>query len=404
MMKTDRILLLTVLTTALWAAGCQRSTPEAKSDADPDHAAEPGAPDEHAHEDVVRLTPEELAEFDIKVAVAGPGVLRATLEVPAEVQFNPDRLVHVRPRVPGVASEVRRKVGDMVRTGDVLAVLESRELGRAKADYLAALARERLARANYRREEKLRQKNISSERDYLQARQNHEEAVIQRKEAEHALHALGVSEAEVRALPDEPDDRLTRYELVSPQRGVVVQRHLVLGEVLEGAAAEAPFVVADLSSVWVELTLYQKDLPRVRKGQKAILRFGHGVPDATGVIDYVTPSVEESTRTASARVVLANPEGHWRPGLFITGVIEVGEESVPLVVPKTAVLFLNEQQVIFVEHEDGFEPTPVTLGRSDREQVEITAGLNPGDRYAAENALTLKAQLIKGELDAGHSH
>jgi cobalt-zinc-cadmium efflux system membrane fusion protein len=404
MMKTDRILLLTVLTTALWAAGCQRSTPEAGSDADPDHAAEPGAPDEHAHEDVVRLTPEELAEFDIKVAVAGPGVLRATLEVPAEVQFNPDRLVHVRPRVPGVASEVRRKVGDRVRTGDVLAVLESRELGRAKADYLAALARERLARANYRREEKLRQKNISSERDYLQARQNHEEAVIQRKEAEHALHALGVSEAEVRALPDEPDDRLTRYELVSPQRGVVVQRHLVLGEVLEGAAAEAPFVVADLSSVWVELTLYQKDLPRVRKGQKAILRFGHGVPDATGVIDYVTPSVEESTRTASARVVLANPEGHWRPGLFITGVIEVGEESVPLVVPKTAVLFLNEQQVIFVEHEDGFEPTPVTLGRSDREQVEITAGLNPGDRYAAENALTLKAQLIKGELDAGHSH
>jgi len=128
------------------------------------------------------------------------------------------------------------------------------------------------------------------------------------------------------------------------------------------------------------------------------------VPDAAGVIDYVTPSVEESTRTASARVVLANPEGHWRPGLFITGVIDVGEESVPLVVPKTAVLFLNEQQVIFVEHEDGFEPTPVTLGRSDREQVEITAGLNPGDRYAAENALTLKAQLIKGELDAGHSH
>ena len=359
----------------------------------------------HDHENVVKLSPAEIQEFGIKLEKAGPGRLGATISLTGEVVLNPDKVVHVLPRVPGIAREVFKSVGDAVKAGEPLAILDSAQLAASKSAYLEALTKEELQRTNFAREQKLWNEKISSERDYLTAKQALKEAAIHREKAERALHTLGLSEADLARLPDQQHKDLTRYVMSSPLDGIVVKRHLVRGEVVREDNDEPPFVVADMSSVWVNFTIYQKDLVTVKKGQGIRIVFGKGVPDALGVIDYVSPVLDESTRTATARVVLPNEEGHWRPGAFVTGYARLGDEPVKVLVPKTAVLTLDGQSVIFVKTDKGFEPRQVVTGKEDRHQVEIAKGLKPGETYVAEKGFTLKAELKKSTFAGeGHGH
>jgi membrane fusion protein, heavy metal efflux system len=366
------------------------------------HAGE--APGNHEGEAVVKFTDAELKEFSIGLATAGPGQLRFTLALPGEVIFNPDQVAHILPRVSGVVREVHKMVGDAVRAGDVLAVLDSRELGTFKADYLAGIALEELAMANFQREETLRQQKISSERDYLEARQKLEEARIQKRRAERVLHAVGFDQEALQQLRRQPEADLTTYPMTSPLDGVVIERHLVRGEVVETEETEAPFVVANLSNVWVELIVYQKDLTRIKPGQSVTISFGHGIPDSKGTIDYVTPALEPGTRTATARMILANPDHAIHPGLFVTAEVEVGFTTEEIVVPRSALIEFEGKTVVFVKEDEGFHPAPVQAGESDAVHVAITAGLEGGQTYVATHPLVLKAQIQKSELGDGHAH
>ncbi len=397
--NTLKVLALAAVAAVALFSGCEKhgAEPEAQSNA-PQHSAQVG----DAAEQVVRLTDAEMKEFDVQLATAGPGKLRPELALPGEVVFNPDRVAHILPRVPGVVREVRKMVGDAVKRGDVLAIIESRELASAKAEYLASLALEELASATYQREDRLWKQRVSSEQAYLEAKQGLEEARIKHKRAERALHALGLAEVEVARLPQAPEAEFTKYELTSPLDGIVVERHLVQGELTHEDAKEPHFVVADLSTVWVQLTVYQKDLPFIRQGQRVRVLAGPGISEVVGRIDYVSPSLSESTRTATARIILDNPQGALRPGSFVTGYVELADESANLVVPKSALLPMAERAVVFGRTEKGFKPMPVQTGRSDQSQIEITAGLTAGQRYVAKNALTLKAELGKGALSEEH--
>lgn len=208
-----------------------------------------------------------------------------------------------------------------------------------------------------------------------------------------------VSKGEVLAIIDS-NESLTPYEVKSLLDGTVIERHLVLGELIkEGVNA---FVIADLSSVWAELRIYQKDLAAVRKGQAVALVAGHGVAEGRGAIAYVAPMVDEKTRTGLARVVLPNPDGRWRPGLFVTGRVTVEEVDVPLLIPRTALQTVDEKACVFVQTDRGFEPRPVALGRADDAGVEITAGLTAGLRYVTQGAFTLKAELSKAAFGGEH--
>lgn len=378
-----------------------RKTEKAHKDEHEGHEHEGEGHEEH--ERVVNLSPEEIEEFGIKLKKAEPGKLHPTLSLTGEVMFNPDKVVHVRPRVPGVVREVFTSVGDKVESGDLLAVLDSAEFAKAKSEYLEALTREDLEKTNFEREEKLWKDQVSSEKDYLGAKQAHREAIIRRERAERALHTLGLSEKDLIRLPAQEHKDLSRYEITSPMNGTVIKRHLVRGEVLHGNGEESPFVLADMSSVWVNLTVHQKDLTTVKKGQEVRISFGKHVPEASGVIDYVSPAMEESTRTATARVILENRRGHWRPGLFVTGHVHVSEELSEVLVTKTAILTLDGKPVVFVKTDEGFEPRQVKTGQEDRTHAEILKGVKAGEIYVAENGFTLKAELKK-ESFAGEGH
>ncbi|MCB2141477.1 efflux RND transporter periplasmic adaptor subunit [bacterium] len=362
----------------------------------------PEGPDAHTGEQVVSFSPAQLERLGIRVDTATSGTLESYAQFPGEVRLNEDELIHVVPRLSGIVREVRATLGDQVKQGDIMAVLESRDLADLKAEYLAARERVALREATYAREKTLYEKQISPEQDYLEARQAVREAQIGMQAAEQKLHAVGFSENYLESLPSQPDATLTYYNLTAPDDGTVIEKHITRGEVL--GETSAPFTIADLSTVWVDLEVYQKDIPRIREGQSVRINMEEGVEPGVGEISYIGPVVGEQTRTALARVVMPNPERRWRAGMFVNGRVAVGTDVAPIVVPKTALQTLEDQQVIFVRGEEGFEPQAVIVGRQDAQQVEIIEGLQRGQRYAATGAFTLKAELAKGSFDDGHNH
>ena len=288
--------------------------------------------------------------------------------------------------------EVRKNLGDTVRAGEVMAVIESRELADSKAAYLAAKERLILAEANFTREEGLWQKKITPEKDYRESKQVLAEANIALRSAEQKLHALGFTEQFLKEIPTHPEDSFTRFEITSPLDGTVVEKHIVLGEVLKEDSD--PFIIADLSSVWVDLKIHQEDLAAIRPGQTVVVSAGDDLR-VEGSINLVSSTLSEATRTALARIVIPNPDGRWRPGLFVTGRVVAEEVAAGVVVPKDALVRLDGQSCVFVQTTEGFEPQAVTIGRSNDIQVEITAGMKAGQRYVTRGAFTLKSELNK---------
>jgi cobalt-zinc-cadmium efflux system membrane fusion protein len=258
---------LTVPVFLLWGLlGC---SPE-------DHHEDTQIPNQ-THEEEVHLSEAQREELGIVVKAAAAATLELEVSLPGEIVANADRLAHIVPRVPGVVREVKNRVGDRVEGDDVMAVLDSRELAAAKSKFLASETRVELARATLVREENLWQKKIGSEQEYLEAKNAFAEARIALREGKQALHALGLSEADVKMLSEEPDTALTRYEIRAPFSGEVIERHIVRGEMLKEDSQA--FVVADLGSVWVNLTVYQKYLLSVHVGQTVRISPGKGMKE-----------------------------------------------------------------------------------------------------------------------------
>lgn len=376
-----------------------------------DHAAEkasatdhPGHEEHgHGHENGISVSGKTRREFGIVTRVAGGGSLSRIKRLTGEVVFNEDRYAHVVPRVPGFAREVKIRVGDRVKTDQLLAVLQSRELAEAKSRYLSALARMRIVEANHRREARLRRDKINTERALLEAEQALAQAEVERRSSERQLFALGLSAEQVAGVESEPDSLLTRYEIRAPIDGVVIARHIVVGEIIGSDKGQPPFVVADLSKVWVDLTVYARDIAVIEQGQTAIISTEDKRRSAVAPISWISPSLAESTRSATARVSLDNRDDYWRPGMFVNAVITVGTDSAAVVVPQSAVQKVDGADVVFVEREDAFVATPVTLGISDGSYIEVLNGLKRGQRYVAENAFAIKAETGKDAF-GGHGH
>jgi membrane fusion protein, heavy metal efflux system len=353
-------------------------------------------PDATDGEMVVRLDEAVMKESGVETGIAGSGKLQVHDTLSGEIAFNSDKLAHIVPRVPGVVREVHKNLGDKVKAGEVLAVIESRDLADAKATYLAAAERLTLAQTNFTREESLWQKKITAEKEYLECKQAMAEARIALRSAEQKLHALGFTEQYLKGLSAHPEDSFTLYEITAPLDGTVVEKHIVLGEVLKEDSD--PFVIADLTSVWVDLKVHQQDLSHIQPGQTVVIKGG---PDlqAEGTLTFVSNIVAETSRMAIARLVIPNTEGRWRPGLFVTGRVMIDEVSANLVVPKDALVRMDGQTCVFVQTDKGFVPQAVTVGRSNDSHVEITAGLNTGQIYVTRGAYTLKSELNKPSVE-----
>ncbi len=388
------------LATLLWACA---PAPESTAPADRHAGEDLHDEDYDEHPGLVSLTPEVIERLGLKIAVVQPGIIEVVVETPGEVQINGDRMAHVAPRVGGVVSSVLVSLGETVRQGQLLAVLESRELADAKATYLADRERVGLAEATFRREERLWRGKISSEQDYLDASNRLAEARISLRAAEQKLHALGIDSDALRRLAEEPESGLTTYRIRAPFTGEIVDRHITVGETIP---AETPvFTIADLSTVWVDLRVYPKDLAVIEPGQSVRITPTTDGFEGEGTIRFVQPLLGEDTRTALARVLMPNADRRWKPGLFVTARVTVDAEEADVVVPGTALIRMEDgDDVVFIETGEGFLARKVAVGRRSRDSIEILSGLEPGDRFVADGGFNLKAELGKDSFGDGHGH
>ena len=283
-------------------------------------SGDPNGHDERGHGEAAELSAEKLEHAGVTFTEVGPGHVDDGVQLLGTVHPNGDRLAHITPRFPGIVRESQKKVGDVVRTGEVLAVVESSE-------------------------------------------------------------------------------SLAPYELKTLIDGTIIEKHLTRGEAVD--RDKQAFVVADLSSVWVELSIYQRDLERVRMGDTVRVRAGDKGAAAEGSIAYITPGVDETMRTATARVVLPNPEGRWRIGTFVEAFV-VSPHAAALVVPTAAIQTLEGKSVVFVAEGDRVEPRTVTLGHRGETLIEVLSGAESGDRVATANSFLLKAELGKSEAEHAH--
>jgi len=337
----------------------------------------------------------QIKASDIHVANAGPLAISTILQFPGEIQINDDRTVHVVPRVSGVAEAVLVSTGQVVKKGQTLAVFSSQMISEQRSALQTAQKRLSLANTIYQREKTLWEQKITAEQDYLQALQSLREAEIAVDNAQQKLSALGVI-----LNTNSNSGSLNRFELHAPYDGLVVERNLSVGEAVK---EDTPiFTISDLSTVWAEVHIPAKDLPHVRMGDKVTLRATAFDAQTTGTVAFIGALVGELTRMAKARIVLANPQGAWRPGLFVSVEVKAAEVRVPIAIETDALQTLGTQQVVFVRTETGFKAHPVKIGLNDGKRVEVLEGLAAGARYAAKGSYILKSELSKLTTEDGY--
>ena len=268
--------------------------------------------------DSVVLSDAKVAAAGIELAKASTGVLRDSLLLNGMVQPNQESLLQVTPRFPGIVREVRKRIGDHVEKGDVLAVVESNQ-------------------------------------------------------------------------------SLTLYELKAVLGGTVIDRQTTLGEYV--SEQKPAFVIADLATVWIDFSVYRRDLTRVRIGDQVFIDPADGGPAIEAKVSYLSPVGSSDTQSALARAIVPNSAQRLRPGLFITGRLTLSAKQVGVAVKSSALQTIENRTVVFVRNGEKFEARDVEIGERDSELVEITFGVLEGDVYAARNSFIVKAELAKGSPD-----
>jgi cobalt-zinc-cadmium efflux system membrane fusion protein len=365
---------------------------------------------DHAHGDdgpegSLKLTAEQIAKAKIELAPADKGTLARRLSVPGAIAPDSDRIGRVAAKVIGTVAELRKRLGDPVTKGEVIAVLESREVADAKSDYLAAMVQFDLQKTLFEREQTLWAQKISAEQQFLRARNAFREAELKVNVSRQKLSALDLTEPEIADLPAQSLTALRHKDIRAPIGGLVVERRVDLGTPVGGEGQEKElYVIADLSKVWIELSVSTADLPSIKVAQPVAIAAGADGAQVHGKIVFVSPFLNPETRSARVIASLDNHDMAFRPGSFVTAAITVEEQEADLVVPRASLQTIAGEQVVFVRTEEGFEKREVVVGRTDDRNAEIVFGLDPGEMIAVTNTFVLKAELGKGEADHGHAH
>jgi cobalt-zinc-cadmium efflux system membrane fusion protein len=350
---------------------------------------------ETAADSVVTLDSTALRLAGVELQTLAPSS-QAELIANGTITYDANRVSVIASRAEGRLVSVRADLGQAVRAGTVLAILESPEIGGVRGDLDRARATVEIARKNYDREKRLYEEQISPQKELLDA-----ESTLRTAEADHAsaltrLRALGAVSGEG-----------ATFGLATSVSGTVVERNASPGQTV-GPSTNL-FTVADLGHVWITVDVYEGDLARVRQGAKATVA-PTAFPGQTfpGRVTYAGGVVDTTSRTFKVRVDVDNPARRLRPGMFAQVRIEAprdaqtqGPAASVLTVPEAAVQELNGKQVVFVAAEPPgrFVARTVTTGaRAGNGTVTITDGLAAGERVVVKGAFQLKAELTKASF------
>ncbi|MDD2719721.1 MAG: efflux RND transporter periplasmic adaptor subunit [Gallionella sp.] len=346
--------------------------------------------DEKSLEKLLALSAEEAQTAGIKVQKLALQKKSGQIMVTATIQANQDRLAHVAPRVPGRVVRVNASLGDRVKSGQQLAELDSIDLGESHSSYLQAASEAAVTQANFERAQRLHADNIIPEKDYLRARAEHEKARAALRAASDKLRMMGVDLGHSGSV----------FPLSAPFVGTIIEKKAVLGEL--ATPDKSLFTVADLSTLWIESDLFEKDLGKVKVGAQATVTIS-AYPDEifTGRLAYISSTMDKETRTVKARVEVPNLDGRLKPEMFASVAINTeGAGAKVFIVPVDAVLLLQGIPTVFVAENGGFEPRAVEVGERAQGYIVLKSGVAAGESVVVSGAYALKARLLKSQIGA----
>lgn len=386
-----KITMIATITACALTAYAYWNIETASHEEEEEHHHHHNLEDEH-----ISISDEQLKTHGIEIQKASQGFLQQVVKAPAKITICADHVAHIYPKVSGEILKAYKNLGEYVETDEILATLGSREMAEAKAAYLAAYNRERLTEGTFQREKSLHEKKITATQEYHRAENAREESLIDLELARQKLHALGLSEQEIEQLPQTGVKNLRVYELRSPIAGKIIARHVTPGELID-LESEA-YVVANLNKLWVEISIFPHDRQFIKEGQTVTISTHDGQSAKASVI-YLSPIINEETRTSTAIAEIDNRLGKWFCGTYANAELVTDVINVPLMIPKESIQNIDGTDVVFVPFDEGFSVKPVVTGRSNDQHCEIISGLAPGEAYACKNTFLLKAELQKDEAE-----
>lgn len=391
--------LLVSSLSATLLAGCGDKSKVPEKDATQSEKMEPAskgatAPEQEKHEEkgeekLLTLHAEEVQKAGIKLQKLELQERNEQLIVTATIQANQDKLAHVGPRVPGRVVKVNASLGDRVKSGQPLAELDSIDLGEAHSGYLQAASEAAVTQAGFERAQRLHADNIIPEKDYLRARAEHEKSRASLHAASDKLRMMGVD-------PEKLSGSI--FHLVAPFAGTIIEKKAVLGEL--ATPDKSLFTVADLSVLWIETDLFEKDLTKVRVGaQASVTASAYPGEIFKGRLTYISSTMNKETRTIKARVEVPNHDGRLKPEMFASAALSTtGTSAKALIVPDEAVLLMQGQATVFVAERGGFEPRAVEVGERAQGYAVLKSGVVAGESVVVSGAYALKARLLKSQI------
>jgi cobalt-zinc-cadmium efflux system membrane fusion protein len=390
---TTLVLLLVILANGLLSCQGRQEEP----------AKQPSGSTAPTGQVVLELPEGSVTLATLKTERVGVRPLKVVLRAQAgKILPNENRLAHLSPRVPGRIVDVYANLGDRVKTGDQLLLLDSPELGERQLEYRKARTRLGVAEKALDRAKVLLERGAISQAEYQRREAEYENALADVRESEEKLHLLGMTEDEIARLArkDLPHAQVAQVPLRAPFTGEVIERNATVGEVVD--PTKVLFTVADLSTVWVRADFPEHQVARLRKGLPIELRVAAYPKEVfRGVITYVAAVVDPATRTLMVRSDVPNPDRRLRPEMFAEVSLIIEEQPV-LAMPRAALQQVGDHTAAFlVVGLRRFELREITIGQSAGDYVEVTGGLVGGDEVVTEGSYALKSELLREQMPAG---
>jgi cobalt-zinc-cadmium efflux system membrane fusion protein len=349
----------------------------------------------------IRFATGEIAEnIGLEIEAVRSRTLSETQTYNAQIDYDRNRFAQLASRAPGTVQRVLKDIGDTVKKGEILAYVDSSELGRAKAQYLQSKALVELLEKNHDRERRLVEKGVGAEKNAIEAETRLTESRIQLTRTRQNLRNLGLKDAGIDALT-EGEEASSLLPLAAPFDGVVVERTAVLGEVVDTIAPL--FAITDTSKMWAMIELHDTDAHRARIGQPAVFTVdGLKGESFGGRLTWISTRVDPSTRTLRARAKLTNVRGILRANMFGKATITFRDASPGLVVPKNAIQWDGCCNLVFVRVSNVlYQPRKVRLGFEVGDSYEVEEGLEGSESVVTTGSFLLKTEIMKSSIGAG---
>nr|WP_316643067.1 efflux RND transporter periplasmic adaptor subunit [uncultured Roseateles sp.] len=363
-------------------------------------AASTGKGESHGDADGLKLSAEDVQRAGIKLEELKLQALADAVTVTATIRPNQDRMARIAPRVEGRVSSVQVSLGDTVRAGQTLAVLDSLAVGEASTALIQAQSADRVAESDFKRAAALNAEEIIPQKEYLRAKSEHEKAEAALRAAEDRLQLLGVSPKQVTGRV------VSTFPVSAPFAGTVIEKKVTVGSL--ASPAEPILVVADLSKVWIEANLTETMLAKVRVGAGASVTLdAYPGEQFHGRVTYVASLLDKDSRTVQARIEVENKDGRLKPEMFASATISStpaagAEKREALSVPDAAIVLMQGQPTVFVFEHGGYEQRAILPGEKLSGRTVVKSGLAVGEQVVIAGSYALKARLLKSQIGDEH--